>query len=1106
MLEKVRQHILLFVLIAIAFILCFANYTPGTILSGWDSLHPEFNFGLNIKREISGVFRENQGLGAVSAHAAMADLPHILILFIFDSILDKQFLRYFYIFLNLILGAIGMYFFLYKIVLKDKVSSFLGGLFYLLNLGTLQQFVVPFEMFTTQFMSLPWLFLFATLSLYSTSTKNFNKFLLYFSISTILASPMAFAPTLWYVYFFVLATYLFSLIFLKIHLEGAHPVTFEVLRRTFKRVFLLIFLTIILNLYWILPNIYYILNHGSGVSEALTNKIFSPQAFLYNKEFGNIVDISLLKSFLFDWNVFASNNNYEKLLTVWIQHLNNPIVFVIGFIFALVTVIGLIKGVLRKNLILISFLPAISISLLFLFNDNFPTSGIYNFLNTNFPFFKEAYRFPANKVFIIFTFIYSLAFAYGILTIKEKFSLLLRHRQPEHSQGRGDPNGIFAMTGIALIIFYMFPAFSGNFISPYMRIKIPQMYFDMFEYFNTKPKTARIANLPIHSIFGWDYTNWGFQGAGFVWFGIEQPILNRDFDRWSKYNEYYYKDMSYAIYSQNQTYLKRTLEKYNIKYILLDKSIIAPQYDPKILFYNETQNLLESQPFIHKVKDFENKLIIYQVDLQISNVQKTIYPIPTDNQGKISPKTKIVEQAINTIKTPNTQINLKIQKEITPNISQLPYTLAHCDNDIKGIFGISFENKTNSFSLFANDSKVCMTIQLKMLLEKEKIQPNSILGLNLNYKSKSPVGACLSNIEDKVCIDYGISIDATDYFSLGDKKLDKLGLTFILDAKDNILSQDATYEDIKIILATNILESLPSDIQRSSFLNRNTIKHSNEITNCKKRNFYNPFQIRGKNLNYNIKHFIKYISDDGITCDRFSYSELPQDKAYLIIINSRNIKGLPLYLCVENNVSKHCDIYANLSSSSDFVENTFILMPQIQEKKGYDVIISNFGIKGSSSINDLKSIQILPISIDLFDQARSGISQINDDSIYILDQSYEKGWRAYEVRSSKFEIRNWLNKVFPFFFGEELKKHILVNNWANGWSGVPHSRTSSPANEAAYDTAKERQTWTSTIVIIFLPQYLQYLGFVVLFGAILYLILNFLRTSWWSSPNTPLPK
>ncbi|MGB9637555.1 MAG: hypothetical protein ACPLY7_02030, partial [Microgenomates group bacterium] len=115
--------------------LCFLNYTPGTWLSGWDTLHPEFNFPLNFQRILS-VWHEEQGLGTFPGHAQAAELPRLIVLWLASLVLPVSFLRYFYFFACLILGPLGIYFFLKKVIftkekeIKKSILSFLGGLFY----------------------------------------------------------------------------------------------------------------------------------------------------------------------------------------------------------------------------------------------------------------------------------------------------------------------------------------------------------------------------------------------------------------------------------------------------------------------------------------------------------------------------------------------------------------------------------------------------------------------------------------------------------------------------------------------------------------------------------------------------------------------------------------------------------------------------------------------------------------------------------------------------------------------------------------------------------------------------------------------------------------
>jgi hypothetical protein len=87
----------------------------------------------------------------------------------------------------------------------------------------------------------------------------------------------------------------------------------------------------------------------------------------------------------------------------------------------------------------------------------------------------------------------------------------------------------------------------------------------------------------------------------------------------------------------------------------------------------------------------------------------------------------------------------------------------------------------------------------------------------------------------------------------------------------------------------------------------------------------------------------------------------------------------------------------------------------------------------------------------------------------ILSQSFDQGWHAYNLKSE-----NMLNKLFPFL-GTELKSHTIVNNWENGW-------------------VLEPEKGNKNIVIIYLPQYFEYLGFVILILPVLIVILRFLAS------------
>lgn len=660
------KHWPVVVLTFISLVLCVLNYTPGTILSGWDTLHPEFNFPLNLKRAVFGVFRPEQGLGAVAAHSHMADLPRILFLWHVSPLVPMYFLRYLYIFLMLVIGPIGIYYLTRFLITRNQTSShkaqdlriptlaaFLAGLWYLCNLGTLQQFFVPFEMFVVEYGFLPWLFYFSLRYLHeekrtkgeestfsriavwlrifadklrsrhsnSRAIKQFNNSpLLLFALCSLLASPMAYAATLWYMFITTLGVFLFI------------QSVFGILKRNFttaKRSLILILVTLLTNAYWLLPNLYFVTTQSAAIQNANINKLFSQQAFLYNKEFGTIGDILLLKSFFFDWSIY-NGKDFESLLNVWIKYLHNPFIMGVGFLLAGVMILGIISSLWKSYSYRFALLGTLAFILVFLFNDNPPTSFVFHLFGKLLPILREALRFPHNKVQILYMLLFAIYFGYGNFFLLNTLSKTLGKVKQKAVIG-------YSLLLSILLLTFFIPAFEGQLISPYMRIKIPKAYFSLFSFMNRESEDARAAYLPVHSFWGWEYHNWGngypgFQGAGFLWFGMNQPLLHRDFDRWSPYNEQFYKEFSFAVYAKNEQLLSTVAKKYNTKYLILDKSVIAPDEAKSVLFYSELSKMLSNTSFFTRRETFGGFLTVYEV----KNVQNTEAALLT-NPTSISP-------------------------------------------------------------------------------------------------------------------------------------------------------------------------------------------------------------------------------------------------------------------------------------------------------------------------------------------------------------------------------------------------------------------------------------------------------------------------------------
>lgn len=587
-------------LVSFVFYLFFENYTPGTFLTGWDTLHPEFNFDLAFRRMISGVWREDQGLGTIAAHAHMADLPRVVFLYLASFIFPTEFLRYFYILVSMIMGTLGIYILSLQTNSKERgvlayLSALIGSVFYLLNIGTLQHFFVPFEMFAVQFAFLPWLFLFSWTFLSGGSKKS----LLLLIVTSIAASPMAYAPALFYAYFgaiFILIT--FNLLLVR---QRASAI---------KRGLLVLFAIIFTNLFWLAPNIYSVINQSPVISVSKINSLFSPEAFLFNKSYGTVDNVAINRNFLFSWKGYDfEKGEFSDLLGVWKNHLSAPFVLPIAYFFALTGLLGIVVSFAKNNRFGICMTGVAAFSLFFLINENPPTGFIYSFINKNFPIFGEGFRMVFTKFSILYIFATAYFISYFIFFI---FNLRINFQS---IWGK-----IFLLSkitvGLALIslnIYYMLPAFRGNFISEKVRINIPNEYFRMYKFIGEKKVEGKIVKFPMDTPFNWEYHDWGYEGSGwFTWFSIRNAQLDRDFDRFSQYNESFYNELSDALYTENVDTFIKLSHKFKTNLFLLDESVINPLGASATLFVPQIKQLLANDTYFEKVHQ-ENFLSLYRL-------------------------------------------------------------------------------------------------------------------------------------------------------------------------------------------------------------------------------------------------------------------------------------------------------------------------------------------------------------------------------------------------------------------------------------------------------------------------------------------------------------
>jgi len=949
-----KKNFFVILLVVIATAICGLNYILGTWLSGWDTLHPEFNFALNFQRIFNGVWRPEQGLGAVAGHSHMADLTRVIILWFSHFVLPLSFLRYFYVFLCLILGPLGIYFFLTKIIftklpdLEKKAFSFLGALFYLFNLGTLQHLFVPFEMFTTQYAALGWIFLFATQFLQKANKKS----LIYFSLVSFLATPQAYAATLWYTFFASFILYLLTWLIINRFKQS-------------KRVLILMGITLIVNSFWFLPNLYYIWQHSGEVLNAKINQLFSEEAFLHNYEYGNIQNVAVLKNHLFSWTQFNfATNKFEPLFKNWIIYFQNHFIFSLGYLFFFIILLGLIASLIKKEKISWPLIPVFLFTFIFLINATPPFSYLFSFLRNHSSLFREALRFPFTKFSLILMFTYAIFFAFGLCWFyqitkkffKKKVIFLI---------------SLASLVTLSLIIF-IWPVFQGQLIDKRLKIKIPQEYFQTQRWLNQQDEQGRILQLPIHTFWGWEYYQFGFQGAGFNWFGLKSPLLTRDFDRWNLKNEKAYQELAYALYAKDLSLFEELLSKYQIEYLLLDKSVIAPGQDNKILFFEETEKLLSSSSKIKLVEEF-NFLKIYHFD-NLDNWIET-YPEMIDFENPPEELEKLAKEKAENygkIDFDNFWLNKPFSYKI--DLKKMTLKPELCGEAKENqVFGLNLVTE-DTFGLYGKNSLACIKIELNKII---KNRPSSNFLLEINYGSeKEKAKICLAKWGTDDCLK-GETKNSIFFFQFPqNRELENYELRFLLDTENQFEEKQSLIKNIKLTtysakktLAEEIIDNLDLESKKTQFISFKEEKR-----------------------------------------ESLSFPELPHNQSYALLIEAKNSKGLPLRVCLTNYISKRCDLYSDLKDG----QNIFFIPPSDVEGKGYDVNLGNFAVGPIESINSLESVKIIPLDYNFINY------QENPQGEYLTNnQSYEKNWRAFKYQGG-LKIKS-------------LGKPVIVNGWENGW-------------------------------------------------------------------------
>jgi len=1077
-LNKFRKPIVLFplILIVIELVLFIANYKPGTYLIGWDNIMPEFDLRLNMERSIFSIWQEYRGLGVLDGLAHAANLMHTIYIALLSVVLPDSMLRYAYISLTHIVGGVAFFLLLRKLTRND-LAAFAGSLLYMFNLGIVQMYFAPLEVFATHFAALPLLALLITNALEKTNLKNLTILFL----GAFLVSPQGFVPTV-FIAFLILFFFMLLVNLLQ--------------KMEFKKVFLVALIVFAANAFWMIPYTFSAAQTGGDIKNSRINQFSSEEIFYRNKTFGDLANVTSLKGFMID-SIELDPTTFDNayFMQKWRDISETPLYIIIHLVFFGLMSVGIIGIILKRKTEYAPYALTLFVAFVFLANSTPLFSTINEAIRNNFPLISEAFRFPFTKFITVFAFCFAVLATLGISFVLNRFK----------NYQKAIVIGLMITIGIL-----SYPAFLGHFNSPYLKQEVPKEYLSLFKYMQSRSPTERVVLFPVQTFWNWQYRDWGQRGSGFSWYGMPQPIMERAFDPWSPYDEQFYNEISYASNTQNSELFESVLRKYDISYILLDESIINT-LSPKEINFDSIKKFFATQKMLSREKDFGD-LILYKVNTQ----EGWIYELNANTTKEVLPNYSF-EKEDNIYSLTDNYVTAKNNPSV---VNLFPSLFSE---KLQENLEFNIENKEEEYILTPKnklpDNISDYILRIPSMFETEFLIPVAVnysdrqLQLTPQYPkisingaeveiNDSPIIVTPEEITDPISVEFietkqkiNLSQNAAQAYIINPtvnsiKFINENGDKEIVYVDSSSLNKEAFYARLQNEKIESISISVPKISSPTQSINNLIPDRKYEIKENLSQLFSNSYSTT---LVRQGSDSVDLSAIDGSSELTFYMKDLHHEASYILFANTQYKSGLPMRFYLDNDTERKAEVETVLSKT---IENSTIVIPKSSNYfrgYGFHFTVRSVGKElASSSISD---IEVYPFPAGLIrgvrfidEETYANTTNSNpkvkvpyekiNTSLYtaeksksnryiVLSQAYDIGWKAYEVKNA-----SWFNTHFPMISGNKLENHVMVNNWANGWKTENGGET----------------------VIIFVPSYFQILGqFITFTGGLLLLVLALIR-------------
>lgn len=493
----------------------------------WDHL---YSTGHSDYRSLAHVFPERFFfvlLSSIGISFEISEKMYLVILFLFPGL--------------------SMYFFIKELLIEKQfkfIAGFFGGFLYVYNQYSLIEWNNPVPMFQWAYGTTPLLLLFFVKGL---NGPDFLKSSIIFAIITLLNVGVGVNMASVIVQFFLI--YLYGFWFLITTKNK------QTTRKAFKFILASLIICFILNIWWLLPQLYGVFFNDMTPSSFELVDNYNTILLQLNSKTSSLLNVFTLKSFYGWYDSFDGIPYYSFAST----YNSTPSLILISYLLPFFAFCSLIIAKHDKNIIYFSFIALIGI--FFVKGIHTPFGEVFLWLFNNIPLFT-LFRQPYDKFGMLVTLGYAITGGTTMGVVYSKLKSLTKKYK--------------GISLIILIIFftiflvYLWPWFTGDMFNSHAQISIPEYYFEANQWLENENGDFRILYLPF-MVGDVSANNWGFRGYTLFYHFKNKPIISSE---WGVSESSTFINASYERLESNLTDdFYKLIRLLNVKWIILDNSI-----------------------------------------------------------------------------------------------------------------------------------------------------------------------------------------------------------------------------------------------------------------------------------------------------------------------------------------------------------------------------------------------------------------------------------------------------------------------------------------------------------------------------------------------------